>query len=131
MLFGEERNFSDRWKKGMLNLTSAVPTSVSDNYLWTYDLSGPIHNAFDAGKSIMKASGRGVGPLEIKTFWALWNGIEPLGECHLGLKKVKISRAQPPSDLSKNGIARIKSITYRAVSMRSIGSFMYMSFQGP
>ncbi len=25
--------------------------------------------------------------LEIKTFWALWNGIEQLGECHLELKK--------------------------------------------
>ncbi len=27
--------------------------------------------------------------------WALWNGIEPLGECHLGPKKLEIFGAQP------------------------------------
>ncbi len=32
------------------------------SYLWTYDLYGPIRNAFDAGKSITRASGRGLGP---------------------------------------------------------------------
>ncbi len=32
------------------------------NYLWTYDLNGPVCNAFDAGKYITRASGRGLGP---------------------------------------------------------------------
>ncbi len=27
-----------------------------------YDLYGPVRNAFDAGKSITRASGRGLGP---------------------------------------------------------------------
>ncbi len=26
--------------------------------------------------------------LEIKSFWALWNGIKPIGECYLGPKKL-------------------------------------------
>ncbi len=30
------------------------------SYLWTYDLYGPVRNAFDAGKSITRASGRGL-----------------------------------------------------------------------
>ncbi len=36
------------------------------------------------------------GQVEIEIFWALWNCIEPLGECYLGPKKVEISRAEPP-----------------------------------
>ncbi len=31
--------------------------------------------------------------------WALWNGIELLGECRLGPKKLGISRAQSPPHL--------------------------------
>ncbi len=38
----------------------------------------------------------GVGPWHSRVFWALWNGIEPIGECHLGPKKLDNSRAQPP-----------------------------------
>jgi hypothetical protein len=34
----------------------------NSSYLWTYDLYGPVRNAFDAGKSITRASGRGLGP---------------------------------------------------------------------
>jgi hypothetical protein len=30
--------------------------------LWTYDLYGPVCNAFDEGKYIPRASGRGLGP---------------------------------------------------------------------
>ncbi len=44
-----------------------------------------------------RASGRGLGPgnrEKSRVFWALWNGIEPKGECHLGPKKHEISRAQ-------------------------------------
>ncbi len=43
------------------------------SHLFTY---GPL----DAGKSITRAIGRGA--LEIKTFWALSNGIKQL-ECHM------------------------------------------------
>ncbi len=60
-------------------------TVVHHSYLWTYDLKGPIRNAFDPGKSITRASGRGLGPGN-GDFWALWNGIESTGECHLGPK---------------------------------------------
>ncbi len=56
------------------------------SYLCTYDLYDPVRNVFDACKSITRASGS-AWALEIETFWALWNGIEPLGECHLGPKK--------------------------------------------
>jgi hypothetical protein len=37
-----------------------MPPDIS--YLWTYDLYRPICNAFDAGKSITRASERGWGP---------------------------------------------------------------------
>ncbi len=37
------------------------------SYLWTYDLCGPIRNAFDAGRYIARARGRGWA-LKIETF---------------------------------------------------------------
>jgi hypothetical protein len=37
-------------------------SNYSNSYLWTYNLYGPIRNAIDAGKSITRASGRGLGP---------------------------------------------------------------------
>ncbi len=43
--------------------------------------------------------------LEIKTFWALWNCIKPLGECHLGPKKSRSrsgSGSDPKTRPSKN-----------------------------
>jgi hypothetical protein len=45
------------------------------------------------------------------------NGIEPVGECHLGPKEVKISRAlYHPLPLAQiMDAARIKSITHRAI----------------
>jgi hypothetical protein len=52
--------------------------------------------------------------LEFETFWALWNDIELLGECHLGPKKVEISRAQPHPTCPRNGFARMENITYGA-----------------
>jgi hypothetical protein len=36
--------------------------SICNNYLCTYDLYGPLRNVFDAGRYIMLASGRGLGP---------------------------------------------------------------------
>ncbi len=59
--------------------------------------------------------------LEIETFLGpVWNDIEPSGELHLGPKKVKISRAQPPPTCPINGFARIKSIMYRTVLKRGV-----------
>jgi hypothetical protein len=70
-------------------MTSLKIDTFKDNFftncfsnLWAYDLHGPVRNAFDAGKSITRASGRGLGPV---------NGIEPLGECYLGPQIVGIS----------------------------------------
>jgi hypothetical protein len=72
-----------------------------NRYLWTYDLYGPVRNCFDAGRYIIRASaGRGRA-LEIETLWALRNGIEPLGECYLGPKKVEISMAKPSLKLNQ------------------------------
>ncbi len=36
------------------------------SYLWIFDLYGPVRDAFDAGRFITRASGRG---LEIETFF--------------------------------------------------------------
>jgi hypothetical protein len=37
------------------------PTNNKNNYLCTYDLYGPVHNCFDAGRYIMwGGGGRGV-----------------------------------------------------------------------
>jgi hypothetical protein len=62
------------------------------SYLWTYDLYGPVYNAFDAGKSITRASGAleietfsgpgnrdFFGPRKSRFFRALLNSIEPFG----------------------------------------------------
>jgi hypothetical protein len=38
------------------------------NYLCTYDLYSPVHNVLDACISIMKGSGRGLGPGIIEFF---------------------------------------------------------------
>ncbi len=37
-------------------------------YLWTSDCYGPVRNAFDAGKFISWASGRGLGPGNLEVF---------------------------------------------------------------
>jgi hypothetical protein len=39
-----------------------VKICVYYSYFWTYDLYGPISNAFDAGKSAKRASGSWLGP---------------------------------------------------------------------
>ena len=42
------------------------------SYVWTFDLYGPpVRNAFDAGKSITRTSGRGLGPGNDDFFGAL------------------------------------------------------------
>ncbi len=53
------------------------------SYLCTYDLYGPLRNAFDAGSINYEGKRRGWAQ-EIETFFvAVLNGIEPIGKCHL------------------------------------------------
>ncbi len=48
--------------------------------------------------------------LEFESFLCLWNCIEPTGEWHLGPKKLKNSRAQPPPTSPSNGYACIQTL---------------------
>jgi hypothetical protein len=84
-----------------------MDSATDFNYLCTYDLYSPERNLFNAGRYITWASGRGLGSVK--------NGIEPIGECHLGPKKLKISRAQPPPTCPRNVSARIKNFMHRDV----------------
>jgi hypothetical protein len=52
--------------------------------------TAPLRNAFDAGKSITRASGRGLSSGNQDFFGPCENGIEPLGECRLGPLKVNV-----------------------------------------
>ncbi len=61
--------------------------------------------------------------LEIKSFWALQNGIELIGP-----KKLEIFSAQPPSSCQSTGSVRIKNHSVQGrLNHRCIGSFMYKS----
>jgi hypothetical protein len=42
-----------------------------NSYLCTYDLHGPVHNAFDAGSIHYEGKWEGVGPWKSRLFWAL------------------------------------------------------------
>jgi hypothetical protein len=73
-------------------------------------VNGPVRNAFDAGKSITRAS---------RLLWAP-NGTRLTTLCHFtGPKKVSISRAQPLPAFPRK-FARIKNITYGAVQIIDI-----------
>ncbi len=67
---------------------SALEYSIS--YLCTYDLYSPVHNVLDACITAYPSGGGG-GPWKSRVFLALWNGIEPVGECHLGQWDVVVS----------------------------------------
>jgi hypothetical protein len=67
---------------------------VYNSILWTHDLYGHVRNAFDAGKSIMRASERGLQGLGSgnETFLdPRERASRELGECHLGPQKVAFS----------------------------------------
>jgi hypothetical protein len=75
-----------------LHLTSQhVSINVKISYLWTFDLYGPVRNAFDAGNSIMRASGRGLSPGN-RDFFGLF-------EMHRAVRRVPFG-AQKSRDLS-------------------------------
>jgi hypothetical protein len=61
----------------------------------------------------------------MRVFWALRNGIEPIGECHLGPKKLEISKAQPPPTCPSNGYARKRN------KSRGNPCFKVRAYNGP
>ncbi len=61
--------------------------SIWNFNLCTFDLYGPMCNAFYAGSIHYKGKWEGVGPWKSRLFWALWNGIEPIGKCHFWAQK--------------------------------------------
>ncbi len=69
------------------NLPSALLCIKPPMHLWFIQ---PVQNVLDACISITKANGRGLGP-GIRVFRTLWNGIQPIGECHLGSQKLENS----------------------------------------
>ncbi len=77
---------------GIVFSSTLLPLSLYYNYLFTNDLYSPVHNVLDACISITWASRKweGVGSWNSRVFWALWNGIEPIGECHLGPKNSRM-----------------------------------------
>jgi hypothetical protein len=44
---------------------------MSISYLCTYDLYGPVRNAFDAGSIHYEGKWEGVGPWKSRLFWVL------------------------------------------------------------
>ncbi len=83
-LWGLPRGVNMDWRAGPC-LPSVVSIMtviyVHFSYLCNYDLYSPLHNVLDACISITRASGRGLGP---------GSGIELIGECHIGPKKLEI-----------------------------------------
>jgi hypothetical protein len=60
------------------------------SYLWIYDLYGPVRNASDAGKSITRASGRGLSPSGAPSNRDFFGPCEMASsECHFGPKKIE------------------------------------------
>jgi hypothetical protein len=58
---------------------------LDNNYLCTYDLYGPVHNAFGAGSIHYEGKREMVGPWKSRVFWALCNGIKPMARVRRGL----------------------------------------------
>ncbi len=52
-----------------------------------FTVYGPMCNAFYAGSIHYKGKWEGDGPWKLRLFWALWNGIEPIGKCHFSARK--------------------------------------------
>jgi hypothetical protein len=62
----------------------------------------PVHNGFDAGKSITRASGRGLGPGNLDIFGP-----------QMAIDAISKGQKRPPA-CPRNGFSRIKTIMYRA-----------------
>jgi hypothetical protein len=83
------------------------------------DLYSPVHNVLDACIPITWASGRGLGPGNLEFFGPQMHGTRLSARCHFSgpkkVKKLSISRAQPPPTCPCNGYARIQNIMHGAV----------------
>ncbi len=83
------------------------------NYLCTYDLYGPVCNAFDAGSIHYEGKWEGgFGPGNQEFFRPCEMALSPDRRVPFGAQKLEISRAQPPPTSSSNDAARIESITH-------------------
>jgi hypothetical protein len=84
---------------------------------------------FDVGLGSINYSGKweGVGPWKSRLFWALWNSIEPIGECHLMPKTLSHCSPHPipPSRTYKKSTGNCK--VYNG-TLRYIKVCMYCMF---
>jgi hypothetical protein len=55
-----------------MKMKDEINFEIYNSYLRTYDFYGPVCNAFVAGKSITRASGRGLGPGN-QDFFVKWH----------------------------------------------------------
>ncbi len=83
-------------------------------YACTYDLYSPVHNVllFSMRAYPLRGEVGGGWALEFSSFfWALWNGIEPIGDCHLGpiMKKLGIVQCTRTSSPISEKTVRIGS----------------------
>jgi hypothetical protein len=92
------------------------PACIS--YFWAYDLYGPVHNAFDAGIFITRASWRGLGPGNRDSF----------GPCEMALSRQQ-SAVWDPKKSRFPGPNRLPLPASKALSTGPInhrlGSFLH------
>jgi hypothetical protein len=99
-----------------------LPTylTIGNNYLCTNDLYSPAQY-FGCVHMHYEGKWDGVVPWNSRVFWALWNGIKLIGECHFGPRChfgpqiLENSRVQPLPTSPSNGYARIQDIMRGAV----------------
>ncbi len=100
-------------------------------YLCSYDLYGPVRNAFDAVSIPNESKWEGVGPWKSRLFWALWNGIKPIGKCPWGPKKALLAfllLLPPPSVTgisASAGIPGVVDIPAIAASLLLLASLLF------
>ncbi len=107
---------------GLRSIERKMRSILRTVHLLTYDLYGPVCNAFNVG-NILRGQVGGVWALEISTF------LGPV-KWHPAVRRVPFgaqgqdSRAQPLSTCPDNGFAASKALR---TGQRFIGSFMYAS----
>ncbi len=70
------------------------------SYLCTYDLYGPVHNAFDAGSIHYEGKWEGVGPWKLRLFWAPVKWHRANRRVRFGAQKSRDFQSPTPSHLS-------------------------------
>jgi hypothetical protein len=89
-------------------------------------------SCFDAGKSITRTIGRGLGPGNRDAFepcWACWH--RAVRQCHLGPKNSRFPGHNPLPLAQVMVLSASKHYVQGRINQRSIGSFVYMSFFVP